>query len=182
MRRTFSIAITLALVVSACDGGGGDDSAELSQAIADAVMEEAGEDSPFDQGDADCFGVEVVQRVGVDRLEDLGLGLDDLREGADPSSVDLQTDDVDKMLGALSTCVDFGSLVLSEIAGDIELSDESSECLAQGINDADFLGGFAESLLLGGDIDPAVQAEMAQSMFALFTQCLTADELRSLGG
>lgn len=185
MRRRLAFVLMLGLVVSAC-GGGGEDAAELSAAIADAMMENAADDNPFQREEVECFGDEVVETVGVERLEAVGLSAEDIENGADPGSVELSDDDIEKMTAAITTCIDFGRLVVDEMTDDIALSDASADCLAEGINDADFIGVFAQGFFFddGGADDPAeeLEGEMMATLFGLLGDCLTADELSGFIG
>ncbi len=180
MRRRFVLVLAVGLLVAAC-GGGGEDAAALSDAIADSLMENAGDDTTFEREQAECFGDEVVDRMGVDRLVAVGLSVEDIENGADPGSVDLSDEDIDAMTGAITACIDFGQLVVDGLAAEIALSDESASCLVDGINEADFLGSFAETFFLEDDIadDPAaaIEGEMMAALFSLLGDCLTADEL-----
>ena len=184
MRRRFAFVLALGLVVAACGGGGGDDAAAISDAIADAMMDNAGEETPFEREQAECFGDEVVDRMGVERLVAVGLSVEEIEAGADPGSVDLTDEDIDNMTGAISECIDFGRLVVDEMAAEIAISDESATCLADGINEADILGAMAESFILGDseEIPADVEAEMTSVLFGLLGDCLTADEISGFIG
>jgi len=181
MRRLVGVLLLLGLVVVSC-GGESDDGPALASAIADGMMEGADADSPFDRADAECFGGEVVERMGVDRLVAVGLSLEDVQSGADPGSVDLSSDDVDQMTDALTACVDFGRLVVDSMVADLTISDSSADCLVAGINEANFLRAFAESSLLDAEIDPSLEGEMTSALFAMIADCLTPEELQGLGG
>lgn len=181
MRRRFALVIALGLIVAAC-GGGGEDASALSGAIADAMMVNAGDDTPFEREQAECFGDEVVDAMGVERLVAVGLSVEDIENGAEPGSVDLTDDDIDKMTDAITSCIDFGRLVVDEMAADVEISDDSSQCLVDGINEADFLRAFAESSFFDEDVPQDVTNEMNATLLGLISECLTVDELSSFIG
>jgi len=181
MRRRFALVIALGLIIAAC-GGGGEDASAISDAIADAMMENAGDDTPFEREQAECFGDEVVDTMGAERLVAVGLSVEEIENGADPGSVDLTDDDIDKMTDAITTCIDFGRLVVDEMTAEIDLSEGSADCLADGINEADFLRAFAESSFLDEEISSDVEGEMTGALFGLLGDCLTADELSGFIG
>ena len=179
MRRRALLLVGFALVVASC--GGGDDGAAIAEAIADGMMEGAGEDSPFDRSEADCFGEEVVDRMGVDRLVSVGLSLEEIENGAEPGSVDLSGDDLDDMTDAMTACIDFGRLVVDGMVAELPISDASADCLAGGINQENFLRDIAESSLRGEDPSPEVQSTMTSTLFGLIDDCFTPEEMELLG-
>jgi hypothetical protein len=176
------LVVVFGVVTAACGGGEGDDGAALSDAIADAMMEDAAEDSPFGREQAECFGDEVVERMGVDRLVAVGLSVEDIERGAEPGSVDLSDEDVSNMTDAVTECIDFGRLVVDQMTADMPLSDESADCLVAGINDAGFLRAFAESSFIDESVPSELENEMISTLFDLVGDCLTAEELGNIGG
>lgn len=175
MRRRSLLLVALGLVVASC--GGGDDGEAIAAAIADGMMEGAGEDSPFDRTEAECFGTEVVDRMGVDRLVSVGLSLEEIENGAEPGSADLSGEDLDDMTDAMTTCIDFGRLVVDGMVAELPISDASADCLAGGINQENFLRDIAESSLRGEDPPVEVQTEMTSTLFGLIDDCFTAEEM-----
>jgi hypothetical protein len=184
MRRLLVLVLVLALgLIAAACGGGGEDASALSDAIADAMMDNAGDDAPIERGQAECFGDEIVETMGAERLVAVGLSVEDIEDGADPGSVDLNDDDIDKMTNAITECIDFGRLVVDEMTAEIELSADSADCLADGINEADFIRAIAESSFFDEALPAEIDNDMNATLFGLLGDCLTADELTGfLGG
>lgn len=179
MRRLTVFIAVIGLIAASC--GGGDDSAAIAAAIADQMMEDADEDSAFDREEAECFGSEVVERVGADRLEALGLGLEDIEAGAEPASVDLTAEDLDDMTGAMSACINFGRLVIEDLVAELGASETSATCVADRINEANFVRDMAESTFRGVDIPPELQEQLTNSLFAFIDECFTVEEKAGLG-
>jgi hypothetical protein len=182
IHRRLVLVLAFGLIVAACGGDGDGDAAALSDAIADAMMESVDADTPFERDQAECFGNEVVDRMGVDRLVAVGLSVEDIEGGAEPGSVDLSDEDVTNMTDAITECIDFGQLVVDEMTADLTISAESAQCLVDGINEADFLRTFAESSFLDDEVPSELEGEMLSTLFDLLGECLTPDELNSLGG
>ena len=176
MRRRCALVLALGLVAAAC-GGGGEDPSAISEAIADAMMENAGEETPIEREQAECFGDDVVETMGVERLVAVGLSVEDIENGADPGSVDLSDDDIDKMVDAITECLDFGRLVVDEMAAEIELSADSADCLVDGINEADFIRAIAESSFFDEELPTEIDTDMSATLFGLLGDCLTVEEL-----
>jgi hypothetical protein len=179
--RLFICTLALTLLAGAC-GGDGDDAQAHSDAIADGMMNNVDPDSPLDREQAECFGDEVVARMGTDRLAAVGLSIEDLENGAAPGSVDLSDDDVAAMTDAVTRCIDFGRIFVDEMTADLALSDESAGCLVDAINEADFLRAFAESSFIDDAVAPELEAEMFRTLFDLLGECLTPEELSNIEG
>jgi len=179
MRRLAVPLVVLGLVAASC--GGGDDSEAIAAAIADQMMDDADEDSAFDREQAECFGSEVVERVGVDRLEALGLGLADIEAGAEPASVDLAPGDLDDMTNAMTACINFGRLVIDPLVAQFDVGEASADCVADRINEANFAREMAESSFRGVDIPPELETQLENSLFAFIAECFTVEEKAALG-
>ncbi|MEE9414199.1 MAG: hypothetical protein V3V01_02870 [Acidimicrobiales bacterium] len=128
MKHLAAILALLALAASACgssSGGSASADSPLAQAIADSI--EAEGDFTSTRADAECIGGRIVDGVGEDRLEELGVvpesapGLDEL---------DLTNDEINSVVDALDGCIDLVDLMIGEIAGgDDSLSSDDAKCL-----------------------------------------------------
>ena len=179
MRRIAAVVAVLAIIAVACGdsgGGSGFSNAEqaLSDAIRDSILEDPDPDSPFGEAEATCVGDNAVREFGVDGLLELGITVDN----ADPGDAfDGATDEqVDGVIDVTLECVDFADVFVEAAAGDI--SQESAQCLGDGLERENLIrplvrAGFDDSEF--GD-DP----DTAQAFFALFVDCLSAEELAGL--
>jgi hypothetical protein len=166
------------LLLSACGGGdgGGADLNENEQAQADAIAEAmtsgAGSDAVFDAEDAACYGASVVDAIGVDRLEELGLGVAELEAGATPDQADLSDDDIEAMTRAMIDCIDFRAMLVDEfVAGG--MTQEAAGCIADGLDD-ELLVSIAKTQIAEGST-AGIDDEVTASMFGIMAECIGAD-------
>ena len=178
MRFRFVAVLALAAFVASC---GGDGEAATAEALAESLQANAPADSPFTAEASLCFGTAVVERVGLDRLAELGLDQESLDAGAELGSAGLSDDDLDSFVGSLLDCVDLGRPIVDEISASVALSDGSADCLVAGINESDFLRGVAAATLGGDDADEATNELLRDVLIDLIPQCLSEDELTDLG-
>jgi hypothetical protein len=174
MRRLVTLAAAVMLLLGACGGGdggadlNGDDQAQ-ADAIATAMLAGAGGDAVIGATEAACFGESVVREMGTSRLEELGLGVEDLAAGATPDSVDMNDADIEAMTTAMIDCVDYRSAIVNElVAGG--MTQDSAQCIADGIDD-DLLVQLAKSSVSEG-ASSALDEEMTTAMFGLMAECI----------
>ena len=174
----------LVLLIAAC--GGGDDSLDdTEQAMADAIavqMTEDGDSIATDE-EAQCYGEGVVSEMGLDRLLELGLDQEAVESGTGPDDVELSDDDVDALLDPMMECIDFGAIFVEGLTSgaDGEVSEESAECMADGISD-DTIRSAAEAGLTGEEFDTATDQELLRDMIDLMSECLSPEEFQAVTG
>jgi hypothetical protein len=171
---------TITTAPTTTTGGGGEDLSsdeeELAAAIAGALLADG---APFAEGEAQCYGESVVANVGIDRLTDLGLTADAVAGGTTPDDIDLADEDVALLVDAMFDCVDVAQLFISGLAGDVEISGPSAQCLADGIDESllrDFIGATVQD----EELDEAAATQMMAAMFGLMADCLTPEELAGI--
>jgi len=181
-KRTLWLVVVFALVAAACSAGGGDSLSagdqELADAITQSMMEDADPDTPFGQEEAVCFGNGIVSEMGSERLTELGLSVEAVKSGTDPSDVDLIDDDIDAMAAVMTDCVDFTALFTAEFEAS-GVSSESISCIADGM-DGDVVSAMARSIFSGQDLSE--DAVTSDKVFQLILDCFSAEDLARIGG
>lgn len=180
MTRLFALLAVLALVAAACgDSGGGLGASEqaLSDAIRDSILEDPDPESPFGTEEATCVGDGAVRAFGVDGLLELGITVDN----ADPGDAfDGATDEqIDKVIDVTLECVDIAQAFVDAAAGDI--SQESARCLGDGLETEGLLRPLVKAGFQGEEFDITADPDAAERFFGLIVDCLSAEELISLG-
>ena len=184
MSRFTALVAVLALLAFACGdtgGGGGEgfsaDEQALSDAIRDAILEDPDPDSPFGTEEATCVGDGAIKEFGLEGLLELGITVDN----ADPGDAfDGATDEqVEKVVDVTLGCVDFTKAFVDAAAGDI--SQESAECLGDGLEDGGLLRPLVKAGFTDEEFDITDDPESAAAFFELILGCLSAEELVSLG-
>ena len=130
-------AATLAVGLSACGGGddsaGGDASSPLAEAIAADMMEES-EGSPVaTQEEANCWANKIVSDIGEDRLEELGVTVDNV---GDIEDLDLTDEEMNTLIDGMFGCVDVKAMFAEQFEEDFGA--EGAQCLADAL-DEDFV-------------------------------------------
>ena len=132
------------------DGGGSDD--PLVQAI--ATWMSADDDlPPFDDEEAECVAVGVVDGIGADRLEELGVTEETLssEEDIEFGGLDMTDDEVTVVIDSMEDCADLDALLAEALAEDGTFSTEEAECLVDELPD-DFVRSGFEAEFAGEDI------------------------------
>ncbi len=176
MKRTMAVLLALMLALVACgddDSGGGGDEALMGDLAEQIKSGQTGDQLGFTDEDAVCFASGLIDALGGERMVGaLQLEFEEFMSGA---SIQERRTVVDAMF----ECIDFGSLMIQEAAG--EISADSAQCLGDAIAASDgFRDALAQSFGSADDPfdDPALLAEMLPVMF----ECLSAEELIQLGG
>jgi hypothetical protein len=181
-KRTLLLVVVFALVAAACSASGGDSLSAEDQALADAIaqsmMDDSGDDSPFAEEDAVCFGNGIVSEMGSDRLTEVGLSVEAVESGTDPSDVDLSEGDIDSMVAVMTECIDFGAVFTAEFEAS-GVSSESISCLTDGMDD-DLVSAMARSAFTGADLSG--DDETSNQIFQLVLDCFSAEDMAKLGG
>jgi len=194
------LSIAFALVIAACSGGNSD-ADELADAIGEGLWAEAQADIaastlPFEltEADADCLGEVLVDAIGFQTLVDAGVTVENLE---DP---DFQIDDeansfledpetAEAIVGGMTDCVDFGEVMSEMFSSEMGVSQESAECLIDGLLEQEAVSSAFSQAIVGGilgdeTVDPFQDGdpEMLGAMFDLMGRCLTDEEIANLMG
>lgn len=150
--RALFLAGGLALTMSlaAC---GNDDEAQAAEAISASMVEESDEDFPVDQEQADCVGEGMVDRIGVEKLQEYGLLTDDLEVDGEVTDVTMEEADADSAADVLVTCVDAQAMLAEEFAGDDSMGEQEQACFEEVIDNDALIEVF--SLMFQGREDEA---------------------------
>ncbi len=163
IRRYLGAACVGALLLSACgsDGGGGADTA-VGQALADELMSDA--DSPLTgEEEARCMAGDIVDNVGEERLEELGVTADSVAAIED---VEFSADEEQTVLDALFDCVDVRAAMAEEMTSDF--GEEAAKCVADNL-DEDLL---REAMSAGfSDSDAEPSNDFFQGMLDVAAEC-----------
>lgn len=156
-----SLALTLSL--AAC---GNDDEAQAAEAISASMMEESDEDFPVDQEQADCVGEGMVDRIGVEQLQEYGLLTDDLEVAGQVTDVTMEEEDADNAADVLVGCVDAQAMLTEQFAADDTMGEQEQECINE-VLDNDALTELF-SLMFQGRED-----EAADNLMGPLMECMT---------
>jgi hypothetical protein len=126
---------------------------------------------PRDQ--ATCAADRVIERIGVDRLLQLGF---------DPNvgtlGLSYAPDERVAMLNIVSACIDFREGILEVLSGYQKISFKSATCVADGFQRLGLTRLYAASLLTGQEPDPFdTSNNLAKGTTDVMGQCLTPIEL-----
>lgn len=187
MRQLVALVVGSALVVVACGGGDGGpaldgDEQALADLIASEILEDdEGDAPPFTADQAQCIGDESVGAIGFDRLVEVGLGPGALEAGTELQDVDLPDAEVDAIVDVYFDCVDVKALFTEGMLQTGDVSEDSAECVADGIDDR-FVRTALEEGIRGEDSSLEEDPELLQSLLRVMTDCLTAEELARISG
>lgn len=167
----------LLLGAAACgddeDGGGGGDLPAEEQEYVDAAMAEydAEEAEPLTEDDARCIVVSMVDALGVERLEEIGLTPESFADDSDePFPSGLEEDEANQVVDGFEGCFDMSQLFLDEMAADESLPPEARECLAEAF-DEDFTRRIFVTMLTKGEAALEEDEELTSELFAAISQC-----------
>jgi hypothetical protein len=176
MRKLTPIVLSGLLFIAACgddDGGGGSDLSAEEQEYVDAAMAEfdPAEAEPLTEDDARCVVTSMVESLGVDRLEELGItpetfGDDD---GA-PFPEGLTEDEANSVVDGFDGCLDLSALFAESMAGDPSIDDETKECLADAF-DSDTVRRIFVTMLTEGEDALGDNPELMQELMGIFQEC-----------
>lgn len=177
MRKLTSIAISsLLLFAAACgddDGGGSGDLSGPEQEFVDAAMAEFDpEDAePLTEDDARCVVTSLVEELGVDRLEELGLTPESFgsEEGA-PFPENLSEDEANGVVDGFEGCLDLAGLFTQSMAEDDSIDDETRECLADAF-DKSMVRRLFVTMLTQGEDAMTEDPELLSDIMSVFMKC-----------
>ena len=175
MRKLTPIVLSGLLFLAACgddDGGGGDLSSE-EQEYVDAAMAEFDpeEAEPLTEDDARCVVTSMVESLGVDRLEELGITPETFgSEDGAPFPEGLTEDEANDVVDGFDSCIDLPALFTDQMAADDTIDEETKECLADAFDEDTIRSLFVTMLTQGQDAleeDP----ELLQELMAILSEC-----------
>lgn len=150
MRNLIAMVTLLAVIATACGGGGSVDPSDSPLAQAMASQFAADEDAPFeDLSEAECFAGAAVGEIGEDRLSDLGVTVDNV---GDIQEIDFTSSEVDTLVQAMSTCVDLKKAIAAQLEGDFGA--EPAACVAENLSD-DVLAEAMRAGFAGAEAGPS---------------------------
>lgn len=171
--RALPVTVTVLAVVVAA-GCGSDDRAESDQPTAREVVATSirttGDSDPyglrFSADEADCVAAVVVAEIDTNRLEELGLDLDD-PHGPDLAEPPLTADEADVVYAAIDDCVDLAAQVATFLEEDASLTDDEARCVAE-----EYVGsGLLRAALLGAEEDPELNDRIDATLGNALARC-----------
>lgn len=143
------------------EGGGGD----LVQAIADDIMVDvdAGDGPVANREEAECWANGVVDGIGEDRLNELGLTADNV---VDPDQLDLTAEEVDVVVDSLFDCADVQQAFADQFAA--QFGEEGANCVAEAL-DEELVREALSASIAGDDSEPS--AEFLEKFTQIATDC-----------
>lgn len=163
MKTTRALVITAGLALSislaAC---GNDEEAQAAEAISASMMEDTDDELTVDQEQADCVGEGMVDRIGVDKLQEYGILTEDLETNESVNDVTMEEADADGAAEVIVGCVDAQQMMVDELAADDSLTQEQQECVSEVLDEEALTNMF--SLMFQGREDEAMNDLMGPLM------------------
>lgn len=131
MKRLLIALLAITLFATACgddDSGGGNDA--LVQALADEIESDP-DGFTGSRDEAECFSRGMVDGIGVERLAELGVTVDEVN-GVD--QLDFEPGEGDVVVDTLFDCVDVTELMREQFAADGTPAEEA-ECMANELDE-----------------------------------------------
>lgn len=183
MRRITFLAMPLALVAVACSNGetetfSSDPQEDLVQAITAEAMERP--DRPIDDEATACVVQEIVDEFGVDGLAELGVTPEtpDLEGGRVFATPDAGR----RVVDAGMACIDVSEAIVSFLPKDVDLLDDTVECVANQLQTDTFRDLFADLVVSGAQPEDILSSPGAQLPIAsLLLLCVSPEEILKLG-
>lgn len=151
--------LALSLTLTAC---GNDDEAQAAEAISASMMESGDDEFALTQEQADCVGEGMVDKIGVDKLQEYGILTEDLTADDTVSDVTFEESDADGAAETIVGCADMQSLMSEQFSAGGDLTDEQVDCLNEQLDDEALTKMF--SLVFQGKEDEATEDLMGPVM------------------
>ena len=165
LRRGASALLVLVLALSACgsdDGVSAGADTPIGQALTEEFMSET--DSPFNnEEDARCMSGKIVDGVGEDRLEELGLSGSDV---PDIDTIDFTEGELDVVVDSLFDCVDVQAELAKEFESDF--GEEGAQCVAENL-DEDLVRDLMSASFV--DEEPEMTDDFFQAFLDIAAEC-----------
>ncbi|MGV3759402.1 MAG: hypothetical protein ACO1PW_07635 [Actinomycetota bacterium] len=177
MRKLTPIVLSGLLFLAACGdddgGGGGGDLSSAEQEYVDAAMAEFDpeEAEPLTEDDARCVVTSMVETLGTDRLEELGITPETFgSEDGAPFPEGLSEDEANGVVDGFDDCLDLGALFTESMAADDSIDDETKECLADAF-DGDVIRRLFVTMLTEGEDALSDDPELLQEFMTILQEC-----------
>ena len=179
MRRIVIVVSLVALLAGACNGEsetetfGSTSEEDLVRAITGGNSVTL--DSRFGDNSTGCISQGIVDEFGVDGLAELGVTQEtpDLQGGA----VFVTQEAARRVVDITIDCVDLGAEILASLPEDVNLLNDSVECIVDQLEGEAFRDLFAALVMEGGEPEDIVSLAGAQlPLAALLLQCLSPEE------
>jgi hypothetical protein len=134
MTKTIAALCAVLLTLTAC--GGGDD--EAKENIKDSLLENGGDfaGTELTEEEATCLSDGMVDEIGTDQLQELGLLDEDNNVVEDAQPDDLGKEDADALAGTIVDCVDVQELMAEQMGPMMEQMDkQQQECITEAFDD-----------------------------------------------
>lgn len=172
-----AVAAVTALALTACgggdSGGGRDSQTDEGKAYVDAMMSTYSADMGFTEPQARCIAELAIDTVGVQALEDAGITPDKMNssEGllADYTPT---TEQADQLVDGVFGCVDFGELMVSQMAADdtVTLPEDKVRCIGNEMAKSEAFKDSLKADMLGIEAT-ADDAAIDEAIFGIFDTC-----------
>ena len=134
MTKTIAALCAVLLTLTAC--GGGED--EAKDNIKESLLENGGDfaGTELTEEEATCLSDGMVDEIGTDQLQELGLLDEDNNVVEDANPDDLNKEDADALAGTIVDCVDVQELMAEQMGPMMEQMDEKQqECITEAFDD-----------------------------------------------
>lgn len=153
--------LALTLTLAAC---GNDDETQAAENISASMMENSDDDEfSVDQDQADCVGEGMVDRIGVDQLQEYGMLNDDLEVEGTVTDVRMEEGDADEAADVLVSCTDAQAMLTEQFADDDSFGEQERECINEVLDDEALTQLF--SMMFQGREDEAMN-ELVEPLLA----------------
>lgn len=170
IKSTLALIAATALLLAACgdssSGGGGDaDPALVAALSAELSTNDDGSSPPFSTDDADCAAERIINAIGNDRLDELGVTPADVGE---IEEIDFTGDEVATIVDEIDKCIDLNQLITDGLVADGDLPEESAQCFADEF-DKDVIKDLLVASFSGDESGPG--EGFINAMFDVFAEC-----------
>jgi hypothetical protein len=155
-------ALTFGLGACGGDDEGGAAGSPLAEALAADMLDE-GEGSPVaTEEEANCWANSIVDEIGEDRLEELGMTVENV---GDVEDYDFTDDEMSTMVESMFDCIDVKAAFAAEFEEDFGA--EGAECVADAL-DEDLV---KEAMLAEQSGAEEPSAEFMQAFLDIAAEC-----------
>ncbi|WP_040493487.1 hypothetical protein [Ilumatobacter nonamiensis] len=169
--RILSIAAVTALTLAAAacggdDDGGSSDGADspVGEALAAEILDDSeGESVAQTEEEARCWAGSIVDDIGEERLEELGVTADNV---SDIDDIGFSDDEVDGLVDGMFDCIDVTATFAEQFTEDF--GEEGAQCVAESL-DEDFVKDLMRSVVSGEEAEPS--EEFFQDFLDIAAEC-----------
>lgn len=170
---TIAAVAALTLAAAACgsddDGGGNAAGADtpIGEALAAQILEESdSEDGSVAQTEeeARCWAGKIVDDIGEERLEELGVTAENV---GDIEDIDFTDGEVDALVDGMFDCIDVAAAFASQF--EEEFGEEGAQCMAENL-DQEFVRDMMK-VAVSGDESTEPPDEFFQAFLDIAAEC-----------